>query len=104
MKTLITQNSKLETTMSSFGVKDTKGRKVGAAAVTYSVTYENSATGYLDRSEGTWYMLIVLETRDQKWFDSTRARAAFKSEAERDAMVVVLVNNINVAALTKFAA
>jgi hypothetical protein len=104
MKTLITQTSKPETTMSYFGVEDTKGRKVGAAAVTYSVTYENSATGYLDRSEGTWYMLIVLETRDQKWFDSTRSRAVYKSEAERDAMVVLLVNNIGVEALTKFAA
>jgi hypothetical protein len=103
MKTLITQTRKPETTMSYFGVEDTKGRKVGAAAITYSVTYGNSATGYLDRSEGTWYMLIVLETRDQKWFDSTRTRAAFKSEAERDEAVAVLVNNIGVKSLEKFA-
>jgi len=93
MTTQITKSSPHEKTQTWFGVADTKGRKVGAVVLTYSVTYENSAEGCSSLPEGTFYFVNILENRGQKWFDSTSVRGRFATEAERSDFIAASIEN-----------
>jgi hypothetical protein len=93
MTTQITKTSPTEKQQAWFGVADTKGRKVGAVVLTYSVTYENSATGCSSLPEGTFYFVNILENRGQKWFDSTSVRGRFATEAERSDFIAASIEN-----------
>jgi hypothetical protein len=87
------KNSPTEKQQAWFGVADTKGRKVGAVILTYSVTYENSATGLSSLPEGTLYFVTILENRGQKWFNATIVRGRFATEAERSDYIAESIAN-----------
>ena len=93
MTTQITKSSPHEKTQTWFGVADTKGRKVGAVVLTYSVTYKDSAEGCSSLPEGTFYFVNILENRGQKWFDSTSVRGRFATEAERGDFIAANIKN-----------
>ena len=87
------KNSQTEKQQAWFGVADSKGRKVGAVILTYSVTYENSATGLSSLPEGTFYFVTIRENRGQKWFESTTVRGRFATEAERSDYIAASIEN-----------
>lgn len=93
MTTQITKSGQHEKQQAWFGVADTKGRKVGAVVLTYSVTYTNSTEGLSSLPEGTFYFVNILENRGQKWFDSTSVRGRFATENERSDFITASIEN-----------
>lgn len=85
-----TRTSKL---VEAFGVKDGKGRELGAIAYlgTRKVTQvadRDFGSCALEADLGDWFIFYPDATRDGKSFGASHGSRKFRTEAERDAAVV----------------
>ena len=79
-----------KTSRMEFGVFDEKGREIGAAYTTHTLTLERDESdltyGFSAREEdlGVWYVGYFHVTKDRKAFGATHRDTKFRTQAERD--------------------
>lgn len=86
-KSGITSRSPVSVKMVSFGVRDSKGRVMGAQLVTYEAVFKPLGADlkmWYNIAPGRYYALRVWATRDDKTYGATQSTKYFATVSERE--------------------
>jgi hypothetical protein len=89
-RTRITEDARDETQRHDFGVRDSKGRVLGANVATGRRVFEAAQVGngsWWTLAPGTHFYFCPQATRDGRGFGATQGARYFATAAERDAAV-----------------